>query len=366
MQHSSSLRCSGTPLANNPSSCTHSEYGDPYDPLGSGCRHTNAWQKAYMGWFGGCNRVRVNQSGTFTLHPLEVACNGIQVLQIPMPVTTRTIRRSGGGAEPSTDPIQFYYLELRTRTGFDQTMTNAPVVLVHVGPEFGESIITGKHTWILDMNPSTGDVDGLPVGQAYTDPAGGVAFTVESVSANGATVEVTVPPNGENTCADGGVLPSPGGATTCNGGVGAGGGAGADGTGGRATAGSGGGGGRAGAGAGGRGGASGAGASGVGNGGIAGSGSSGAAGAAGTSGGSSGGSNATGGVSGASSSAGDSMVGGASAGQGDPPDEDTDEEPGCDCRVPGSPNRREPGRSIGWLGFTVLALVRRRRRTGIA
>ena len=69
MQHSSSLRCGGGSFANDPSGCTHDEYGDPHDPMGGGCRHTNAWQKAYQGWFGGCNRVRVGQSGTYNLLP---------------------------------------------------------------------------------------------------------------------------------------------------------------------------------------------------------------------------------------------------------------------------------------------------------
>ncbi|HEX6274596.1 MAG TPA: hypothetical protein VFZ53_16245, partial [Polyangiaceae bacterium] len=151
MQHSSSLRCSGGSFANDPSSCTHDEYGDPHDPMGGGCRHTNAWQKAYQGWFGGCNRVKVGQSGTYNLLPLENACNGIQVLQIPMPATPRReIPRSGGGGQASNDLVNFYYLELRTRTGFDQSQMGFPTVLVHVGPEVRTRMQGGLHTWILD------------------------------------------------------------------------------------------------------------------------------------------------------------------------------------------------------------------------
>src|SRR6185503_12328716 len=187
----------------------------------------NAWQKGYQGWFGGCNRVRVNSSGMYNLLPLEQACDGIQVLQVPMPVTDRRIPRSGGGGQASNDPVLFYYLELRTRTGFDQPQTSYPTVLVHVGPDYRARNQTGMHTWILDMAPSStgsNSFDGMGQGQTYTDPAGGVSFTVQSISATGATINVTVPTSMGNTCTDGGTLASERGPTTC--GTGGGGGAG--------------------------------------------------------------------------------------------------------------------------------------------
>jgi hypothetical protein len=360
MQHSSSLRCNGTPLANNPSSCTHSEYGDPYDPLGSGCRHTNAWQKGYVGWFGGCNRVRVNQSGTFTLHPFEAPCNGIQVLQVPMPVTTRTVPRSGGGGGSSNDPIQFYYIELRTRTGFDQEMTNAPVVLVHVGPDYRARNISGMHTWILDMNPSTEGFDGMSVGQTFDDPAGGVSFTVEAASASSATIDITVPTNTPNTCADGGVLPSPGGATTCNGGVGAGGGAGTGAGGTSGTAGSGAGG-RGGAG--GRVGAGGAGAATGGVGAESGTAGSETSGSGGLAGNPAAGSTGTGGAAGTVSAGGAAGVpaAGSSMSADPPPGDDASDEPGCGCRTQ-NPRKGDAALVFGLLGAVGAALRRRRKR----
>ena len=301
MSHSSSLRCnSSTIFPNDPSNtnddqqctptstaCCHREYGDMYDPMGGGCRHTNAWQKAYQGWFGGCNSVRVNQDGTYTLHPLEVECNGIQVLQIPMPVTNRIIPRSGGGGNPSNDNVQFYYLELRTRTGFDQPMSNAPTVLVHVGPEYRSRTQNGLHTWLLDMNPSSNSnnsFDGMAVGQTFTDPAGGVSFTAVSISATSASIQVNVPTNTANTCAGGGNLTAPGPATCASGGTGGMGGMAGAGAGGKGGAGAGGAGaggkggaGAGGAGAGGKGGAGsgGAGAGGAGTGGVGGAGAGG-------------------------------------------------------------------------------------------
>jgi hypothetical protein len=218
MQHSSSLRC-GTSAAilNDPSTCTHEEYGDRYDAMGGGCRHLNAWQKGSVGYFGGCNRVRVNSSGTFTLLPLESECNGIQVLQIPMPVQTRGIPRLGPGGLPPLDPVKFYYLELRTRVGFDQTMTNAPTVLVHVADEYSTPNQMGLHTWILDMVPSTTGVnsfDGMQVGVPFNDPAGGLSFVVQSISATSATINVTIANgSGAPTCFDGGTITPPGPST---------------------------------------------------------------------------------------------------------------------------------------------------------
>jgi hypothetical protein len=324
MQHSSSLRCpNGASFANDPGTCTHDEYGDRHDPMGGGCRHTNAWQKAYQGWFGGCNSVRVMQSGTFTLLPLEVECNGIQVLQIPMPVTNRIIPRSGGGGSPSNDPVQYYYLELRTRTGFDQPQTSYPTILVHVGPDYRPRTQDGRHTWILDMVPSTtgtNSFDGMAQGQTFTDPAGGVSFRVDSLSASSASITVTVPTNSANTCAGGGNLTAPGPATCTSSGMGGMGGmggmAGAGGRGGAGGGGTGGTAGRGGAGAGGMSGSAGrggAGAGGAGAGGIAGSAGAGGAGAggAGPGGADPGGMSGGGGLGGMSGVGGDTSAGAA-------------------------------------------------------
>ena len=116
------------------------------------------------------------------------------------------------------DPVQFYYLELRTRTGFDQSQTTYPTVLVRVGPEYRTRAQTGLHTWVLDMVPTTtgaASFDGMSAGQTFTDPAGGVSFTVQWLSASSATIQVTVPTSAPNTCLGGGTLTSPG-PTTCN------------------------------------------------------------------------------------------------------------------------------------------------------
>jgi hypothetical protein len=323
LQHASSLRCdasmifpndpsntdtSGNNCVPNATRCCHREYGDSYDPMGGGCRDTGAWQKAFEGWFGGCNVVRVNQRGRYTLHPVEVECNGIQLLQIPMPVMTRMVPHSGGGGSAGSDNVRHYYLEFRTRTGFDASMTQAPTVLVHVGPDIPARSARGLHTWLLDMNPSTtgnSQFDGMSVGQTFSDPAGGVSFTFESTTGTTATINVTVPVTSTaNACGDGSTLTAPG-PSTCNGG----GAGGMGGMGGMSGAG-----GRGGAGAGGMGGAAGRGGAGAGGvAGNAGRGGAGAGGSAGRGGAGAGGSAGRGGA-GAGGTGGNAGRGGAGAG----------------------------------------------------
>jgi hypothetical protein len=201
MQHSSSMDCGSVSFHDTPQgNCSHSEYGDAFDPMGGGCRHTNGWQKAYQGWTQGCNMVRVRSSGTFTLLPLELPCDGAQVLQIPMP-KTRMFMRSGGGGSATNDSLTHYYLELRTKRGVDASLTTS--VHVRVSGNFRGRTQSGLHTWILDMDPSTSTFNGLLNGQTFNDPAGGVSFTVAELDESHATIQVTMSANGGGpTCLD--------------------------------------------------------------------------------------------------------------------------------------------------------------------
>jgi MYXO-CTERM domain-containing protein len=160
--------------------------------MGGGCNHMNAWQKVFEGWLQQCNGLKVKSSGMYTLQPLELACDGPQVLQIPMP-KVRPFGRSGGGGLATVENLGFYYLELRTPRGFDSTIRNSPTILVRVAEEFRDRSDRGRHTWILDMDPSTRTIDGMGAGKSFTDPAGGVSFQVMSISMDSATIQVTVP-----------------------------------------------------------------------------------------------------------------------------------------------------------------------------
>ena len=154
---------------------------------------------------------RVQSSGTFTLLPFEMACDGAQFLQIKAPKPRQFMRPAAGGGSATTENLDYYYLEARTPVDFDGTLGNSraltPQVLVHMAADLRGRTDRGLHTFLLDMTPSTssfGDA-ALPVGVPFTDPAGGLTITVDSVSNAGATITVEYAAAGgaAPTCMDG-------------------------------------------------------------------------------------------------------------------------------------------------------------------
>jgi hypothetical protein len=208
LDHSSSLRCGTSPLTDDLQGCTHSEYGDVYDPVGQGCRHINGYQKTYLGWLQGCNVIQVRRSGSFNLLPLELPCDGTQMLQIPMPRPRALAHPDRFGAPSSTD-VTHYYLELRTSRGVDNGL--APSVQVRVSGGLRPATEPNHHSWLLDMDPATSELDGLAAGASFTDPAGGLSIRVDALSADGATVVVELAGDGgEPLCLGGMALAAPG------------------------------------------------------------------------------------------------------------------------------------------------------------
>jgi MYXO-CTERM domain-containing protein len=210
MAHSSAMKCPGAPFVDQPNgACQHQEYGDRYDPMGSACRHMNAYQKVYEGWFGKCNLVDAPSSGTFTIVPLELPCDGLQALAVPMP-KVRLFAHSGGGGGGGTDRLSTYVVELRSPIGIDSGLT--PVVQIRVSSDRRERTQLGLHTWFLDMDPSTPALDGLVAGQSFTDPSGSPKITVVALEANKATVRVEFAGGGTGTptCLDSTPFTTPG------------------------------------------------------------------------------------------------------------------------------------------------------------
>jgi len=363
-QHASAIRCAGTPLANDPQTCDVEEYGSTVSVMGNLSNgHMMALEKWYAGWFEGCNAVRVRSSGTFTLHAIESACSGVQALQIPMPVTTR---RFDSPQSNGSNPARYYYLELRAGGGLDTGMT--PAVMVHASDDVQPQDEVCARSVLLDMNPGTNQVNGMVAGSTFTDPAGGVTFSVTSLSANSAVVNVTLSADAKpNTCMDGTTLvgSGPSSCAAGSGGAGAGGSA-AGGSAGAGTAGSSSGGSSAGSGAGGVGlaGASGnAGASsGAGGAPLAGGGGtptgSGGTGTAGVSTSNSSGSPA-GGVAG--SAAGVPPVSGASPSTPAVTTAGTDS--GCGCTVPGAETTPSSSQVLFLLAPLAALFARRRRKS---
>ena len=166
-----------------PSGCQENEYGSPYDPMGRGCGHTGAYQKAYMGWFEECNIVTTQANGTYNLLPTELPCNGTQTLQLPL----------GDG--------NFYYLEYRQPVGqFD----NWSGVLVYYGPEYtGGSGWGGPEGYLVNVT----DADDwyMHAGESYQDFEDRVTFSVVEENDTHAVIQVSYPSgSGSPTCAGGG------------------------------------------------------------------------------------------------------------------------------------------------------------------
>jgi MYXO-CTERM domain-containing protein len=208
LKHASSMKCGTDVFVDAPDGvCTHSEYGDTLDAMGSSCRHMSSVTKGYEKWFGGCNQVDVTATGTFTLLPIEVPCDGIQGLQIAMP-KTRPFYRSGGGGSAGTTNLTHYYIEFRSAYGFDGkhgTMAALkPQVQIRVSGDLRKSSQSGLNTWYLDMDPATTALDGLLVGGTFKDPAGGITIKVDAIETTKATVSVEIENGtGAPTCMDG-------------------------------------------------------------------------------------------------------------------------------------------------------------------
>jgi hypothetical protein len=196
--HSHSLDC-GT-SATICSSGTVVEYGDRLDVMGTSQTASpdyNAFQKERLGWLnsGALPAITtVTSSGTYTITSYENGSgpNALKVLK---------------STDPTTGSKTWYYLEARQAVGFDAFLTN-PVyysqnetsgILFHIGTDND-----GNSSKLLDMTPSTSTTSGwwdasLVTGQSFTDSAGGVVFTVMSVSGSSATVQILV--NGSSAAA---------------------------------------------------------------------------------------------------------------------------------------------------------------------
>ncbi len=401
LMHANTIKCGTSSFSTTPAtSCTITEYGSTMTTMGSGCRSSNGYERWYMQWLQGCNGVRVPSSGTFNIVPLETSCpNTPQVLQVPFPATLTV---NDPQATTTNVSLNDYYLELRVAGGnFDTYSTSGgrggtvtfsgPTVFIYAsdnvhlpptttgtGGRGGGQQRQTNSVWteLINTTPSGTPFTGLTAaGQSFVDPAGGATITLMSISATGATINVSYPTGtGSPTCIDGSTFTAPG-PTACSASPGTGGttgAAGASGTGGATgTGGVTGTGGKAGTGGatgGGTGGKAGTGGTTGGTGGITGTSTGGTTGTGGGpinitgSGGSTG--SSTGGATGQTGSGGSkTSTGGTSGGSTGSGGSDETGTGGCSCSY-------DPARPLGpgnltWLALTGgvgLVVSRRRRR----
>jgi hypothetical protein len=180
VHHAASLNCmNGAVRVALGANCTYTEYGDPFDVMGQGGRHTSGWHKGQIGWLDPLAQQTVTASGTYTISPLEWAAGGVQSLRVQRGTS-----------------LNYLYLEYRRPYGmsFDNFSVSDPVVngvTIRMAPDYR----TINLSYLIDTTPTTTSYLDSPLGngQTFSDSANGITIKTVAVTATGATVQVTVP-----------------------------------------------------------------------------------------------------------------------------------------------------------------------------
>jgi len=135
---------------------SNTEYGNPFDVMGNGSSHFNAWFKRTFDWLAPAEVATVTASGTYRIHALELpVSSGLHALKIPR----------GDGQKD-------YWVELR------QGLTSNRSLMSGVSINWGYPSPTGSH--LLDMTPGApggvGD-SALTFGRTFSDFNRGIHIT---------------------------------------------------------------------------------------------------------------------------------------------------------------------------------------------
>lgn len=177
VHHASTLACTSAGVRVTLSTtCTESEYGDPFDIMGNAARLTNNWHRWRLGYFSNSEVVTVTSAnaGQLTLGVVSQAGS--------VPKIVRVDRGDGN----------FYYLEFRQPFGsFDNFGVGDSAVngvLMRVAPDR-----SNVRPFLLDGNPATTTFAdaAFGAGKTFTDSARGISIKVVSVSTSGAVVNVS-------------------------------------------------------------------------------------------------------------------------------------------------------------------------------
>jgi hypothetical protein len=169
LYHSHSLSCGA-------GVCTGSDYGDTWDIMGSSSGHFNAFQKERLGWLNYDVLppiTTVDADGIYSIAPYASQDSDPKALKI-LKSTDSSGKRT------------YYYVENRAKIGFDANLSSA--VILHSATEGSGNT---SNLWDLDQATTTADWI-LNLGQSYEDATAGVAITLLSVDATGATVSVSL------------------------------------------------------------------------------------------------------------------------------------------------------------------------------
>jgi hypothetical protein len=194
VHHAASLRCTSggqnVAFSSAAYACTPSEYGDPYDIMGSSATNQqNAFHKLQSGWLSAPRVQTITASGDYTVAPLE-SSSGVVLLLVPH-VTTGAIAPTN----PSTLLGDTFALDFRQPSGiFDAyTLGSAAVsgVQIRLVQTPGGA---ANQTQLIDTTPQTSTFLDAPLAKdsTFTDATDSITITTTDVNPLGATVHVTL------------------------------------------------------------------------------------------------------------------------------------------------------------------------------
>jgi Big-like domain-containing protein/gametolysin peptidase M11 len=158
--------------------CTTTEYGDPFDTMGStAARHSSGWNLAKLGFIGPENVETIESSGNYSMHSALHPTTEPTTLRIPY-------ERSFGGEVTS-----WYYLEVREKGGVFENVNDATMtgVSIRIAPNPNLS----PETLLLDANPATATFEDAPLGVGETFDGGG-PVQIKTLSAGGGSATVSI------------------------------------------------------------------------------------------------------------------------------------------------------------------------------
>lgn len=179
LQHAGSWTCtSGGVRVQISKTCTISEYGDPFDTMGSiGYRHNSGWNLAKLGILGPENVETITTSGTYVLRAALAPTSEPTVLRLPR------------ARPPNGSVSSWYYLEIRQTGGIFENVSDASTTGVSIrATAEGQS----PETLLLDANPATSTFADAPLKVGETFDGGPVQIKTLSAGGGHATVEVEV------------------------------------------------------------------------------------------------------------------------------------------------------------------------------
>ena len=179
LRHANARACSdGAATVTWSADCAVIGYGDTYDVMGNdGAGHFQAWFKQRLGWLTGL--ATLSTSGTRTLTPFEAGTPGLKALRVKV------------------SDSRSYWLEYRTPTGVDQTLSpgsSGVVLRVRATGDGGEPQLLdltpgGPSTTVGSERVLDWDRTSLPAGSSWTSPER-IRFTVLEQAPDGASVAV--------------------------------------------------------------------------------------------------------------------------------------------------------------------------------